>query len=109
MNWKLYVLVGFLVLAFAGYAASSIKKNGELSAKLEQSEAARKALAKRERKVTADLEESTRELLKLKEKRRGTIDRINRVADPTNCLDVDLTDTDFGRELRHAYGNSNAP
>ena len=109
MNWKLYVLVGFLALAFAGYAASSIKENGELAAKLEQSEATLKALAEREQTVTAGLEKSNRELRKLKEERRGTIDRINRVADPTGCLDVNLDGTDFARELRDAYGSSSAP
>ena len=109
MNWKLYVLVGFLVLAFAGYAASSIKENGELTAKLEQAEAAREALAERERTVTAGLEKSNRELRKLKEERHASVDRINRVADPTGCLDVDFTNTDFARELRHAYGSSGAP
>ena len=98
-----------MVLAFAGYAASSIKENGELQAKLEQSEAARKALVERERTVTAGLEKSNRELKKLKEERRGTIDRINRVADPTGCLDVNLDGTDFARELRDAYGSSSAP
>ncbi len=109
MNWKLYVLVGVLVLAFAGYAAHSIRENGKLAAKLEQAEAARETLAERERTVTAGLEKSNRDLRKLKEERHAAVDRINRVADPTNCLDVDLTDTDFGRELRHAYGNSSAP
>ena len=109
MNWKLYALVGFLVLAFAGYAASSIRENGELAAKLEQAEAAREALVERERTVTAGLEKSNRELRKLKEERRGAMDRINRVADPTGCLDFDFSNTDFGRELRNAYGSSGAP
>ena len=109
MNWKLYVLVGFLVLAFAGYAASSIKENGELAAKLEQAEAVREALAERERTVTAGLERSNRELRKLKEERHAAIDRINRVADPTGCLDISLDDTDFARELRRAYSDSGSP
>ena len=109
MNWKLYVLVGVLVLAFAGYAASSIKENGELQAKLEQAEAARKALSEREQTVTAGLEKSNRELRKLKEKRNESKDRLNRVADPTGCLDVVLDGTPFAVELRHAYGNSSAP
>lgn len=108
MNWKLYVLIGFLVLAFAGYAASSIRENGKLTAKLEQAEAARKALAEREDAVTAGLEKSNRDLRKLKEERNESKDRLNRVADPAGCLDAVLPAA-FADELRRAYGNSSAP
>lgn len=109
MNWKVYVLVGLLVLAFAGYAANSLKENGELSAKLERAEADRKALAERERDVTDKLDKSNRELRRIKEVRNAAVDRINHVADPTGCLDVVLDGTDFARELRNAWGNDSAP
>lgn len=109
MNWKAYLLVGLLVLSFAGYIAHSLKESGALEAKLERAEADREASVEREKKVTADLEESGRELRKLKEMRHAATDRINKVADPTGCLDAVLDGTDFAVELRRAYGDAVHP
>lgn len=50
MNWKVYVLAGLLVLAFVGYAAHSIKRNGALEAELKTARAENeKLLADKER------------------------------------------------------------
>lgn len=109
MNWKLYVLLGFLLLAAGSGAVYTLRQAGELAAKLERAEADKKAMIENQATVTKALERSAKELKKVKEERNAAKDRIARVANPTGCLDVDLSNTAFGIELRRAYGGVSPP
>lgn len=108
MNWKLLAFAGLMLLALGAYAAYVTNENGELDAKLERAQADMQALQERERKVTAGLANAHTELKKLKEERDASKDRLNRVADPSGCLDTVLPAA-FTDELRRAWGDNRAP
>lgn len=102
------VLVAILggLVAFYGH---SQKKLGDLQAKLDRATADRIALETRTKNVTMALEKTNRDLKTIKENRNAAKDRLDRVADPTGCLDTVLP-ADFTDELRRAYGgNDSAP
>ena len=106
------LIAGAVLIALIGLTAAfgySQRQIGDAKAKSERAEADKTAIIENQMTVTKELEKVNRELKKTKEERDASKDRLNRVADPTGCLDVDLGGTDFGRELRRAYGNAGAP
>ena len=105
----LFIALGAILVGLVAVFGYSQKQLGEARAKAERAEADKTAIIENQMTVTKELSKVNRELKKTKEERDVSKDRLNRVADPTGCLDVDLGVTDFGRELRRAYGNTGAP